>query len=191
MVFLSFFRWISGNYLKVDVIASFCIPCSLLSTEHAVHWCCMVTAVMKSHETKNLLSLFCIVTGQQCLCVFPHYILELLRSKVFWTKILYWNMTVLISVCYENFSFKGYVWSTDISYHNGLQNTWFLGQVWNLVLPGINWLCVNEGACLLCIHLKTVHSSDEFTSGNKMLASAGMVYFLSLCAEEIKTHSSV
>lgn len=78
-----------------------------------------------------------------------------------------------------------------ISTHNGLQNTWFLGQVWNLVLPGINCLCVNEGACLLCIHLKTVHSSNEFTSGNKMLTSAGMVYFLSLCAEEIKTHLSV
>lgn len=75
--------------------------------------------------------------------------------------------------------------------HNGLQYTGFLGLDWNLVLPGINWLCVNEGACLLCIHLKTIYSSHEFTSGNKRFTSAGMVYFLSLCAEEIKTHLSV
>jgi len=75
--------------------------------------------------------------------------------------------------------------------HDGLQNTWFLGLDWNLVLPGINWLLVNEGACLLCIHLKTIYSSNEVTSGNKRFTSAGMVYFLSLCAEEIKTHLSV
>lgn len=74
---------------------------------------------------------------------------------------------------------------------DGLRNSWFLGLDWNLVLPGINWLFVNESACLLCVHLKTIYSSHEFLSGNKRFTSAGMVYFLSLCAEEIKTHLSV
>lgn len=78
-----------------------------------------------------------------------------------------------------------------ISTHDVLQNTWFLEEDWNVVLPGINWLCGIEGACLLCIHFKAVNSSNEFTSGNKRQTSAGMVYFLSLCAEEIKTHLSV
>jgi len=71
--------------------------------------------------------------------------------------------------------------------HDGLQNAWFLGLECNLVLPGINWLRVNECACLLCIHLKTIYSSDEFMSGNKRFTSAGMVYFLSLCRRDQNT----
>jgi len=43
----------------------------------------MVKAVMKIRETMNMLSLFCSVTAQQHLCVFPHYVLELLWSEVF------------------------------------------------------------------------------------------------------------
>jgi hypothetical protein len=78
-----------------------------------------------------------------------------------------------------------------ISMHDGLQNTCFFGLDWNLVLPGINWLRVSEGACLLCIHLKTIYSSNEFTSGNKRFTSAGMVCSLSHSAEEIKRHLSV
>jgi hypothetical protein len=54
-----------------------------------------------------------------------------------------------------------------ISTHDVLQNTWFLGEDWNVALPGINRLCGIEGACLLCIHFKTVYSSNEFMSGNK------------------------
>jgi hypothetical protein len=101
--FLSFFRWISGNYLEIRLTASFCTIHSLqsmLSVDAA--WWKWLEKVTKP----RLLLSFCSVTAYHLVCVCYHYMLELLCSQVFLNKNIVLKYNVCVAWHDVQYSFK-------------------------------------------------------------------------------------